>query len=387
MKNKVLALAAVASAVVGFHGVANAKGNIVSGIRDGLQWTAQNAIVGMTPTSDGITGVGGGNPLFFPSSNKSGVVALIMDYGPGGRFICSGSLVSSRSIVTAGHCVSDGAGTPNPLKTTAYFFTGNPNERTPFSVNAVAIDVTDYFVNPSYTGEVIDQNDIAVLRLASNAPSAFERYGLYTGGDLTGSGFNVAGYGGRSTVGGALGSNSQTGWLREGDNIYDYAWGDAAFGGFFTDVVAGENFFGTAEIDKSFVSDLDNGTLNNDMAGRIGYAVTGGLEFFQFGVGAREVGVAGGDSGGPGFIDGKLASVNSYGLSFGTGFGDCLPGLQSSCGEFSGYVPIYIHDQFIRNSMWAGAPIPEAGTWAMMIAGFGLVGGMARRRRMDTAKA
>lgn len=376
--NKLLAFAAAASAVVGFHGVANAKGGIISGERDGLSWSAQNTIIGMTPTA----GAGGGNSLFFPSSNKSGVVALIMDFGPGGRFICSGSLVSTRSIVTAGHCVSGGAGTPNPIKTTAYFFTGDPNERTPFSPNAVAIDVTDYFVNANYTGEVIDQNDIAVLRLASNAPTAFERYGLYTDGDLTGTAFNVAGYGGRSTVGGTVGTNAGTGFLREGDNIYDYAWGDAAFGGFFTDLDGnGENFFGTAQVDKSFISDFDNGNINNDTAGIIAYVVSGDTSFFQFGVGSREVSIAGGDSGGPGFVDGKLASVNSYSLSFGRSYGDCLQGLQSSCGEFNGYVPIYVHEQFIRNSMWAGAPIPEPATWAMMIAGFGLVGCMARRRR------
>lgn len=379
MKMRTIALAATAT--IAFATVAEARAGLDGGERDGLVWQAQNTIVGMTPTASGPVGVGGGDPIFFPSTNKTGVVALIMDYGGGSRFICSGTLVSTRSIVTAGHCVSDGAGTANPLKTTAYFFTGDPDERTPFSPNAVAIDVTDYFVHSGYTGEVIDQNDIAVLRLGSNAPTEFERYGLYTGGDLTSTEFNVAGYGGRSTVGGTVGSNAQTGWLREGDNIYDYAWGADEFGGFFTDIIGGENFFGTAEIDYSFVSDFDTSNPANSQACRIAAAV-GAAGFGCTGsVGAREVGVAGGDSGGPGFVDGQLASVNSYGLTFGSGFGDCNDALNSGCGEFSGYVPIYIHEQFIRTSLWAGAPIPEPATWGMMIAGFGAVGFAARRRR------
>ncbi len=370
------ALAATVAFIV--PSAAHAVGGSASGSSNGLTWTARNTIIGVLPTSSvplPATG-GGGNPLYFPSSNKSGVVALIMDYGAQGRFICSGSMVSARSIVTAGHCVSGGAGTPTPISTTAYFFTGDPDERTPFSPNAVAIDITDYFVNPNYTGEVIDQNDIAVLRLASNAPDFAAIYDLYTTDDLTGTGFNVAGYGGRSTIGGALGVDSRTGFLREGDNIYDYRWGDAAFEGFFT------GFFGTADTEYSYISDLDNGLINNDTAGIIAYVVTeGGTQFFEFGVGTREAGIAGGDSGGPGFVNGMLATVNSYGLSFRSNFGDIDDTLNSSFGEFSGYVPIFIHEDFIRTSMWAGAPIPEPASWAMMIAGFGLVGGIARRRR------
>lgn len=385
--NKLAMLAIVALAPLAYATAADAQVKTASGIKNGLAWQAQSRIIGQTPTSDvgppPNNTIGGGDPLYFPNANKAGTVALIMDYGGGNLFICSGSLVGSRSVVTAGHCVSDGAGTANPLKTTAYFFTGDPNERTPFSPNAVAIDVSRYYVNPNYTGEVIDQNDIAVLRLESAAPDFAKRYELYTG-ELTGVDFNVAGYGTRSTVGGAAGNTppagARTGWLREGDNMYDYAWGNGEFGGFFTDIVNGENFFGTAEIEFSYVSDFDNGLAAQDQACRIAAAVGASAGFgCDLGRGAREVGIAGGDSGGPGFVDGKLASVNSYGLTFGSNFGDFGGGLNSGWGEYSGYVPIFIHEKFI-----AGA-VPEPATWAMMIAGFGLVGAAARRRRTDLA--
>ncbi|MFQ3596008.1 MAG: PEPxxWA-CTERM sorting domain-containing protein, partial [Sphingomonadaceae bacterium] len=106
--------------------------------------------------------------------------------------------------------------------------------------------------------------------------------------------------------------------------------------------------------------------------------------------GATEVGVAGGDSGGPQFnADGRIVSVTSYGLSFGVQWGDCRAGLQSSCGELNGFVPLYIHRDFILSNLLPieGGVIPEPGTWAMLIAGFGFVGAAARRRRKEAVAA
>ncbi len=360
-----------------------------SGGRDGLSWLAKSTIIGQTPTSDVSApgnDIGGGNSLYFASANKSGTVALIMEYDNGDRFICSGSVLKGgMSIATAAHCVSGGAGTANPVKTTAHFYNGDPNERTVTEGASITRDVSTYIVHPNYTGEVIDQNDIAILRLEKAAPSFALRYDLYTEGDLTGEIFNVAGFGTRSTVGGAAGNTppdgARTGYLREGDNRYDYAWGNSLFGDFFTEVIGGENFFGTADIEFSYVSDFDNGLAAQDKARRIANAIgqgpIGDAFFTDTGLGEREVNIAGGDSGGPGFVDGKLASINSYGLTFGANFGDFGGGLNAGFGEFSGYVPVFIHADFIGAAM----AVPEPGTWAMLIAGFGLVGASMRRRR------
>lgn len=374
------------------------SGYVTGGSSNGMTWQARSTVIGQTPTSDvgpaPSNTIGGGDAIYKPSADKTGVVSLIMEYDTGARFICTGSLLKDgRSIATAGHCVSDGGGAvaTGLVKTTAYFFAGDPDARTPFQIQGTAIDVSDYFVRSGYTGEVIDQNDIAILRLKTDAPTNFLRYELDTSTDLTGSVFNVAGYGTRSTVGGAAGNTApagaRTGYLREGDNRYDYAWGNSLFQGFFTDRDAnGENFFGLADVEHSYISDFDNGLQAQNQSRRIanalGLGLIGDVNFNDVGLGAREVGIAGGDSGGPGFIGGKLASINSYGLTFGTNFGDFGGGLNSGWGEFSGYVPIYLHSDWISSLF-----VPEPETWTLMIAALALVGATTRRRNRTAAAA
>ena len=347
---------------------------------NGLTYQAQSRIVAAGSTG---TAAAGGNPLYFPNRpTQNGVVALIINR-ESGSFICSGSLLPDRrSILTAAHCVSDGAGTANPLSTTAFFYGGPDPDHVLTNTapgGSTAIQVTNFFVNPNYTGEVIDQNDIAVLRLADFAPEFATSYGIGTTADLEGQIYNIAGVGGRSTVGGNLGVNAGTGRLRQGFNSYDFRFGDGAFGGFFTDIdpATGQNFFGTASIGQSILADFDNGLAANDMSCRLG-GFFGTTQFCNLGLGIREVSSAGGDSGGPQFINGRIVSLTSYGLSFGTGFGDLVPGLQSSFGELNGFVPTSIHSAFIGRSAFGA--IPEPATWAMLIMGFGLVGSAARRR-------
>lgn len=359
--------------------VVGARARVQSGTVNGMSFLAESRIVGFGSTA---TAAAGGNPLYFPNRPaQNGVVALIIDQGAAGRFICSGSLLPDRrSILTAAHCVSNGAGTPNPVGATAFFYGGPDADLiVPNNPASTGIAVSNFFVNPNYTGEVIDENDVAVLRLSSLAPSFARAYNIATTADLEGQVYNIAGFGGRSTVGGNLGVNAGTGRLRQGFNRYDFRLGDPGFGGFFTDIDpdTGQNFFGTASIANSILADFDNGLPANDASCLLGGAF--GLtsdQFCNLGLGIREVSSAGGDSGGPQFVNGRIASLTSYGLSFGPNFGDILGGLQSSFGEFNGFVPTFIHADFIRASL-----VPEPESWAMMILGFGFVGGAIRRRR------
>jgi hypothetical protein len=62
----------------------------------------------------------------------------------------------------------------------------------------------------------------------------------------------------------------------------------------------------------------------------------------------------GGDSGGPGFINGQIASVTSFGLTFGqqgTGFGDIDNSLNSSFGEYAGFTDVAFQSQWINSQL------------------------------------
>ncbi len=377
--------------------------NVMTGTHNGFTYEARSLIVGMTPTASAPgLGVGGGDPRFFASMPKySGVTALIMDYGAGGRFICSGTNMPGGYILTAAHCVRprlvNGVAT-SPV-TSVFFNNTGLDQRVPFNPASTEILVSQINIHPGYTGQVIDHNDIAILKLSSDAPEWAGVHRVSMLNDLTGVNFNVAGYGARSAVGGAVGTGAgqgaQTGWLRQGLNMFDYRMGDPIFS-----QIPGNGWdtvFATVPTNYlfSYLSDFDSGLAVNDTACRVAQAsnlaAAAGVVFCDTGRGKREVSVAGGDSGGPQFAGRamNLLSVTSYGLTFGPAWGDCFAGLNSSCGEFNGFVPLYIHKDWIRSIAGAGAlAVPEPATWAMLIAGFGLVGGVARRRRaLATAQA
>jgi hypothetical protein len=381
MRNGLVGRAGLAViAALGLINTGASAQRVASGVMsNGTTWQAQSHIVGAGSTG---TVASGGNPRYLATQPfYSGVVTLIMNYGAAGSFICSGTLLPDRvSILTAAHCVTEGPTLARPISTTV-FFPDVTQDGVPAAggTNTVGTrSVTLYNVHPNYTGEVIDQNDIAVLRMDSAAPAAARSYGLFNPTGLTGGDFNVAGYGARSSVGGAAGANLGTGRLRQGLNRYDFRFGDSQFGGFWTDRdPSGENFFGTAEIEFSYISDFDSGLAANDASCRLaGVFALGGAQFCNLGRGDDEVSTAGGDSGGPQFIDGQIAGFTSYGLSFGTGIGDIDTALNSSFGEFSGAVPVYIHTGFIEASM-----VPEPATVVLMLTGLAGIGIVARRRR------
>ncbi len=335
----------------------------------GLTWTVQDLIVGATSTA---TSAGGGNPIYDAAMPKySGVVALVMNYGAAGIGICSGSLLSgSNSILTATHCLSNKG--VQPLSTTAYFYAGsNPDTFVPGNPASTAVAISYVSINPGYTGAGLDQNDIAVSRLAAPAPAFATGYDLYTGTNLTGLEFNIAGYGDRSNVGGALGYVDPTyGVLRQGNNRYDFSFGDPAFGG----------HLGGPAAAGLYLSDFDSGLAANDSACNLAASFgLSGPKYCNTGVGALEAIGGPGDSGGPNFVNGQIASITEAGLTLGTAYGDTDSKLNGTFGEFNALIPV------ANQIAWIESVVPEPSTWALMVAGFGIVGASARRARSRAA--
>lgn len=211
---KSLYAACAAAALVPAAAVAG--GGTIGGTANGMNWTAKSHIIGQDSTA--TVAWGGNSEYLAPNADGySGVVQLRMQYATG-AFVCSGSLMGDGRIVTAAHCISGGYSSnvngrdAGLLSTTAYFYSGTGQGDDPLmqiggapQEGVTAIAVSGYNTHFGYTGEVVDQNDIAVLTLALAAPSYAKGYDLYTGGGLTGATFNIAGYGLRSDSGGADG--------------------------------------------------------------------------------------------------------------------------------------------------------------------------------------
>lgn len=336
-----------------------------------------------------VVGDPNGNPPDTPAlhvdantsaSDFSGVVSINIRYS-GQSFICSGTLVSSTKVVSAGHCVdTSGQGTvidvSSPFATSGrdvrVIFNSNGNTNALITASAVAMD-------PKYLGFGIcpagnDPNafcvnhDFSVITLSTPAPSTAKIYSVL-GNALSGPvPITMVGYGtsGNGVSGYTISPSFNV--KRVGQNIAEYYEKDdfqffnggpnGVYYADFDGTTAEQNLFCTSSHNADW-GPLCAPTLANNLESSIG----------------------GGDSGGSAFvkINGQwvLAANNTFsgtytnqtGGTFGTYFGGITTGADIDFLVAAGGGTINV------------VTVPEAQTYAMMLLGMAGIGGLVRRRR------
>ena len=217
-----------------------------------------------------------------PTSPFAGVVSLRINAGT----MCSGTLISRDTILTAGHCVTSEA-TGNidvsPGNVTVNFNHNNPTNNAAGSTQITAAAI---FAHPDFGGASNSaHDDLALIRLSADAPAGVPIYPVFTQAFLAMDTI-IAGYGNTGDINGFTSRSFYV--KRTGGNHVDPASSTV----FLNDGLDDE---GSGELEL-FAFDMDGPSddPDPDIADALGDGTTLGNDI--------EVTVGSGDSGGPSFV-------------------------------------------------------------------------------------
>jgi len=290
------------------------------------------------------------------AGDYSGVVELDLSGGD----VCTGSLLTSgRHILTAAHCFERVSQTgqptlnPNPNRVTAIFH---------LAADKVEVSVKAIFVHPDWQNLEGSNADLAIALLTEPAPDQAQRYDLYRGSDEIGKVFTRVGVGTRANGRAGevdLAADDPSPVMRFGQNKYE------ALGERFNESdTEPENY---VEPGQQLVYDFDSGKASNDAFGAE-------FNLLDRGLGKREIGASGGDSGGPAFIEGKVAGISSTGLSPDAAGIDVTFPNDTSFGEYFFDTRVSAFTGYIDQVVAGEVPAPEPP--AAMTPGIGLAAGI-----------
>ncbi|MEM1379287.1 MAG: trypsin-like serine protease [Pseudomonadota bacterium] len=327
-------------------------------------------------TIDSINGtVYGAGPNYVPTQ-FTGVGQLVLQtVGSNTVGLCTASRISATHILTAAHCMTDGSGAVDRDTGIIGFIDGNGN------VEEHTFTISQDNIHPLYDGDLANGYDLAVFELDSTPSMGIEIYEIYRDSDELFQTYTRVGFGGLGN--GNVGARGgELGFKLQGQNVYE------ANADIVNEILSTINDTFSTFPETVLLSDFDNGlAVQNALEQYDLFLLDNGITTANSGM-FTDTGVmgesnsAGGDSGGPGFINGQIAGVTSFGLGFGGFFADLDGVVNSTFGEVMGDARVSAGQDFIDSFINPGDPIPvPAAAWL-----FGTIAaGAAARRKAKKA--
>lgn len=334
----------------GLFDVSDMRGQVTNPISTAP--TASGTIGQLAPVNPSIVAgdISGGTAPAVPDGQFTGVVSINTRYANGDSFICTGTLIANNYVVTAAHCVDNPDGSEIDItqegQDVRVIFAQNGNWLTGSSSDSL-VTVSEVTNHPGYNGFGICGegdtsglgsqclgDDIAILKLESDAPEAADVMDFYRGdmaiaGDQT---WMMVGHGthGNGIDGGIFAPDFFT--KRYGFNVPElFECDDATGGGGSTSTEGCTNAGSFAEVWRAdFDGEIDGAMQDFFCSLPASIQVCGPILGNDFNAETFEASIGGGDSGGPSFIynevSGKyeLVGNNTFGsrnIQFGSSFG------------------------------------------------------------------